>query len=175
MNDRRPRYQSFFQWGLGAATGGLLIGLLAHQTIQQTNQRHLLTELADSHMRSLAGNHLVDTDSTNPPVVQQWFKSKVPFAPPVPDLSTAGYAFLGGRMDYVTGQGAAALVYTFDKHEVSVFIAPASGEIQQAIAPERGYRIASWSTANLSFYAVSDIAEHDLRDFVSAFQAKSNP
>jgi len=175
MNERR-RVNPFFQWGLAAATGGLLIGLVASQTIQRQNEQHLLMELADSHMRSLIAGHLVDVASSDRHTVGQWFDGKVNFAPPLPDLAAAGYALMGGRVDYVAGNAAAALVYQFGKHNISVFVWPETGSSNSSprlYAEERGYRIAGWTANGLTCRAVADVSERDLRDFAAAFQANA--
>ena len=125
-------------------------------------------------MRSLIANHLVDTESSDRRVVKSWFEGKVNFAPPVPDLSAGGYALLGGRVDYVAGHAAAALVYQTGKHDISVFLWPETPSVNQiirAFPAERGYQIIGWAANGLACRAVADIAEHDLRDFASAFQA----
>jgi len=173
---RRPRFYSLFQWGLGATTGGLLIGLVASQSIRRANERHMLTELADSHMRSLIASHLVDTESSDRRVVKSWFEGKLDYAPPVPDLSAGGYALLGGRVDYVAGHAAAALVYQFGKHDISVFVWPEAPNVNQTVQvfpSERGYQIIGWATNGLACRAVADMAAHDLGDFASAFQSRA--
>jgi len=164
------RINPLFQLGLAAATGGLLIGLVSRQSIAELNQRHLLTELADNHMRSLVAGHLVE--------VAAWFVGKVNFAPPAPDLTAAGYKLSGGRVEYVAGRMAAALAYQFGAHIISVFLWPeTSGEAPLAATaiPEHGHRIFGWSANGLRCYAVADLTEHDLRDFAAAFQAKATP
>jgi anti-sigma factor RsiW len=178
LTERRPRFYSLFQWGLGAATGGLLIGLIASQTIHRANQRHLLTELADDHLRSLIAGHLVDASSSDRRIVGSWFEGKINFAPPVPDLSAAGYTLVGGRVDYLAGHAAAALVYQLGKHDISVFIWPEASSTEtgpQDFPSERGYQIAGWTSHGLTCRAVADINEHDLRDFAAAFQSSALP
>src|SRR6202000_118501 len=92
-----------------AATGGLLIGLVSRQSIAELNQRHLLTELADSHMRSLVAGHWVDVASPDSRTVAAWFVGKVNFAPPAPDLNAAGYKLGGGGGGDVAGRSGGAL------------------------------------------------------------------
>lgn len=171
---RRLSFQSLFQLGLGAATASLLLGLVALQTIRQIELRTLLMELADNHMRCVLSGRLVEVDSADPHVVKPWFASKVNFSPPVPDLAAAGYALLGGRMDYVSGHSAAALVYRLAKRDISVFIwadphsEPAPATLQP---PQLGYNIVGWNAGGLAVKAISDLPAKDLRDFASAFLA----
>jgi len=172
----RPRFLSWFQIGMGAATASLLIGLVAFQLVARVHQQHLLTELADDHMRSLVANHLVDVPSSDRHTVRPWFEGKIDFAPPVPDLSVAGYPLVGGRLDYVEGHPAAALIYQFNKHYISVFVRPESPARTQApvlLPSQRGYQIIAWQSGDLIFRAVSEIPERDLRDFATAFQSNA--
>jgi anti-sigma factor RsiW len=175
VNDSR-RFQSFFQFGLAAATGGLLIGLVSMQLIARSHERHLLTELADCHMRSLVANHLVDVSSSQSPVVIQWLSANVNFKPSVPNLLTSGYTLMGGRADYVAGHPAAALVYTFNGKTINVFVWPvnaAASRIPETPSQERGYEIVGWTTEGLAYRAVATLTERDLRDFATAYQANA--
>ena len=178
MKLRRPSFQSVFQWGLGVATGGLLIGLVASQSIHEANERNLLVELADNHMRSLLAGHLVDVSSADLRIVRPWFEGKIDFAPPVPDLSATGYTLVGGRMDYFSGRPAAALVYQLGKHYISVFLwadPSAANQATQVMRGQRGYDIVGWISNGVMGRAVSEISERDLRDFANAFQTSPQP
>jgi anti-sigma factor RsiW len=162
---------------LGAATASLLLGLVALQTVHQTELRTQLMELADNHMRSVLSGRLVDVASPDPHVVRPWFAGKVSFSPPIPDLTAAGYALAGGRMDYVAGHSAAALVYRLAKHDISVFIwaDPRSESSPPTLQPPQlGYNIVGWQAAGLTVRAISDLPAKDLRDFASAFFNAAN-
>jgi anti-sigma factor RsiW len=173
---RPARAFSWFQVGLGAATASLLIGLVALQNMGRANERHTLMQLADNHARSLLAGHLADVSSADFHIVKPWFEGKINFAPPVPDLTVAGYKLVGGRLDYVAGHTAAALVYQLGKHDISVFVWPEPGSPAhppQIMTAQRGYQIVGWQSGELACRAISDLSERDLRDFASAFQANA--
>lgn len=174
----RPSFQSLFQLGLGAATASLLIGLVAVQAIHQTELRTQGMELADSHARSLLAGRLVDVASANPATVRAWFEGKVKFMPPVPDLTAAGYTLLGGRVDYMAGHAAAALIYQLGKQDISVFLWPqptAGDPGPQIQPPQLGYNIVGWQAGSLAARAVSELSGPELRDFAAVFASKTAP
>ena len=110
------------RWWTGvAAAAALVIAAFVVQTHDRVkDERLLLSEVIDSHIRSLIGNHLVDVASSDKHTVRPWFEGKVDFAPAVPDLSAHGFTTIGGRLEYINGHTAAALVYQCRKHFISL-------------------------------------------------------
>jgi anti-sigma factor RsiW len=148
---------------------GFFIGLQRGQT------SHLLDEALASHTRSLMQSHLMDVISTDQHTVKPWFEGKINFAPPVVDLSSAGFPLVGGRLDELNHQTVAALVYGRHKHFINLFVWPSSSGSPPVGATElSGYQINSWTHAGLNFIAVSEIPATDLADFVHAYRAQAD-
>ena len=136
---------------------------------RSANGAAMLDEAVDAHVRSLATpGKLMDVASSDQHTVKPWFNGKVDLAPPVSDFASAGFPLAGGRLDYLGGRPAAALVYRHNAHIVNVFITSAGGESDSAPASSmrRGYAVARWKQAGLAYEAVGDISATDMTTFV---------
>jgi anti-sigma factor RsiW len=130
-----------------------------------------MVEVVDGHVRSLMAKHLFDVESTDQHTVKPWFLGKLDFAPPVADLSSIGFPLVGGRLDYLGGQPVAALIYQRQKHTINVFVSPSkSGDPADVVRSVRGFHVHHWARDGMSFWAVSDLNEAELAQFVRALQ-----
>ena len=121
-------------------------------------------EVISGHVRSLMANHLVDVPSSDRHTVKPWFLGKLDFSPEVKDLSAEGFPLIGGRLDYLDGKPAAALIYQRGKHTINLFVWK-SGDSSEGHEALQGYHVAHWSHAGLAYWAVSDVNPNDLELF----------
>ena len=127
-------------------------------------------DVVSAHIRSLAGTHLLDVPSSDHHTVKPWFNGKVDFSPAVKDVD--GFPLLGGRLEYLEGHPAAALIYGRRGHVINVFTWPAAGNPRGVTETRNGYHVENWSGDGMAFWAVSDLNESELRDFVTAYRGK---
>jgi anti-sigma factor RsiW len=126
-----------------------------------------------AHVRALLPGHLMDVASTDQHTVKPWFDGRLPFAPPVKDLKAVGFPLIGGRLDYLAGHMAAALVYRHDAHEINLFVWPDKGSADGGASHGSvdGYNFERWTRSGMTFWAVSDLNARDLSDFNERWNA----
>jgi anti-sigma factor RsiW len=130
-------------------------------------------ELVDNHLRSLLATALVEVPSSDQHTVKPWFQGRLEFAPPVPDLAAEGFILAGGRVDVLSGEKAAALVYRRRGHVITLWISRgAAAPARPALQEYDGYRLLSWSKDGMTYHAVSDLNGPELRRFADAIRSR---
>jgi len=169
--DGRARRTDWRPWGAIAAA--LILAALGVWPffINVRYQRQLVAdELLSAHVRALMGRSL-DVISSDQHNVKPWFNGKLPFSPPVADLSAEGFPLEGGRLDYAAGRPLAALVYGRRLHRIDLFVWPTTGKPVPPSRFERdGYNEISWTKSNFAFTAVSDLNAAELGTFAGLLQ-----
>jgi anti-sigma factor RsiW len=163
-----PLYKAPLYKGLAAAAALVVLLAGAYLFTRPSQQNLLLSEVVDSHVRSLQPGHLIDVPSSDHHTVKPWFQGKLDFSPPVPDLAASGWTLIGGRLDYLDNHPVAALVYQRGKHEINVYLWPSSapaGTIRQN--QSRGYNVFTWNRNSMAYWVVSDLNPTELSEFAS--------
>ena len=165
----RPRLADW-QGGALAACLALIVCLPLYAWL--TRGDDLADWVVASHIRALQPTHLVDVVSTDQHTVKPWFDGRLPFAPPVKDLSADGFALLGGRLDYLPGHTAATLIYRRDKHIINLFVWPRATAIdaRPKSGAREGYNFVQWRADGMQFWAVSDLESRELDDFAALWR-----
>lgn len=176
--------------GAGFASGSLVTAALmltlgasgpspVPQSPAQLNAQPVgAAELVSAHVRSMMVDHLTDVTSTDKHTVKPWFQGRLDFAPPVENFASDGYPLVGGRLDYVSGQPAAALVYQRNSHLINAFVWLVSNATGEALATPaqlealRGYNVVRWQDGSMRYALVSDLNAPELRALQQLWQAR---
>jgi anti-sigma factor RsiW len=138
--------------------------LFAVVWLRSASEPPIVAELVASHIRSLQADHLVDVPSSDRHTVKPWFQGKLDFAPPVPDIPE----LTGGRLDYISARPVAALVYQRRRHQINVFVWPSGATFPLSQHSANGYQLVHWSSAGMTWWAVSDMNAPELIDFAKS-------
>ncbi len=120
---------------------------------------------------------MTEVVSSDQHTVKPWFNGKVPFSPPVTDLAAQNFPLIGGRLDYVENHPVAALVYQRRLHFINLFVWPSPRDSSTAedFRTQQGYNVIHWSQGGMEYWAVSDVNQGDLPDFVRLVQGGRSP
>lgn len=140
--------------------------------IRQDRDNRILSEAVSAHLRSLQAEHLTDVLSSDQHAVKPWFNGRIDLAPPVVDLTAQGFTLIGGRLDYIDGKPAAAIVYRRRVHVINLFVMQNLGGTLPAAQLEtfQGFNTLRWNDQGLSLLAVSDLNQEELREFGAKFE-----
>jgi len=156
----------------GAAVAALVFALFVPGRFN-TQPASIDREIVDGHLRSLLAGRLIDVPSSDRHTVKPWFQGKIEFSPPVPDLTTAGFVLTGGRLDVLGGRKVAVIVYKRRDHVIGLWISPGDmARDEPALTEFSGYRVLRWSTAGMTYRAVSDVDATELRAFANAIRGR---
>lgn len=150
-----------------AAVAIVSSGLTFEVMHPRASANSLQQEILTSHIRSLMPGHLTDVASNDQHNVKPWFNGRVNVSPDVPRLDSLGFPLIGGRLDYIDGHNAAAVVYTRRQHVINVFSWPSAGPDEQApeVFSANGYHLIRARHNGLVVWIVSDLNRTELEMF----------
>jgi anti-sigma factor RsiW len=168
---RRRRLEfGFAGGGLAGALAGVALTLAVGRLTPAPDP--LVADVVADHVRSMMAEHLTDVATSDRHTVKPWLSARLDLSPVVKDFVAEGYPLVGGRLDYVDGRRAAAMVYRRDKHVINLFAL--LSEDRSDLAPRQeardGFNIVRWRMDGLTYVAVSDVEAPQLMAFVRLVQ-----
>lgn len=153
-----------------AAVAGIAIAVMSaaatYAVARGNGTSRTVEDLEASHVRSLMLDHLVDVRSTDRHQVKPWFSGKLDYAPTIPNVDTAGFPLIGGRLDFVAGRRVAVAAYKRRQHIINLYAWPSSDSDDGVERERDGYHFIRWRGDGAEHWAVSDVGVEDLRAFV---------
>ena len=177
FNSRRLS-RRFFAGGfaLGTALSGAIAATLVLGVLRDDQEQRITGEVVSAHLRSLQPSHLTDVETSDQHTVKPWFNGKLDVAPPVINLTAQGFTLIGGRLDDISGETVAAIVYRRRNHVINLFVAEGLGaKPVSPAAVQHGFNVRHWREGGLDFSAVSDINPDELAEFEQKFGAALRP
>lgn len=171
---RQPSRRSVLRgFAMGSAVSALAASGVVAVVLRQDDQQRILSEVVSAHLRSLQAGHLIDVVSTDQHTVKPWFNGKLDVAPPVIDLTAQGFTLVGGRLDYIDARAIGAVVYKRRQHIINLFVSQTSSTEHRPPKTQtmQGFNCRRWGERGLNFWAVSDIGNDELTEFVDKFDA----
>jgi anti-sigma factor RsiW len=152
--------------GLAGALAGVAFTVLVMGS-QPGGQSDAMRGVVASHIRSMQADHLTDVPTSDQHTVKPWLSARLDVSPPVRDLKDVGFPLIGGRLDYVDGHQAAAVVYRRAKHVINLFAWASPGKPDEAFHAEsrQGFNLVVWRHDGITYYAVSDVEGDQLLQF----------
>src|SRR3569833_2399105 len=157
---RQPAWRNW--WAAAAVALFVASGALTLDLVRQSGNA-TETAVLSAHLRSLEGTHLLDVPSSDQHTVKPWFNGKLDFSPAVP--SFPDFPLLGGRLEYLEGRPAAALICGRSRHIINLFIWRAGGTTWAKTWNDSGYHVICWVKDTMNYCAVSDVSAPDLKRF----------
>ena len=154
----------------GAALAGGLAGVALTLAVTRwpAPPDPVLGDVVTDHVRSMMAEHLTDVATSDQHTVKPWLSARLDLSPVVKELAPEGYPLVGGRLDYVDGHRAAAIVYRRDKHVINLFAFVSDDQADAAPRQQAhdGFNVVRWRMGGLSYVAVSDVEATQLLRFV---------
>jgi anti-sigma factor RsiW len=164
---RRQRFRLGFA---GAAMAGGFAGVALTLVVTRVTPppNPLVGDVVADHVRSMMADHLTDVATSDQHTVKPWLSARLDLSPVVKDFVAEGYPLVGGRLDYVDGHRAAAIVYRRDKHVINLFafVSDERSDAVPKLESRDGFNVVRWRMGGLSYVAVSDVEATQLLAFV---------
>ena len=162
---RRFALPSWLAPAAALAAVAVLAWVAATVEMRPGDDEQLATEVLAAHVRATLAGRSFDVASSDQHTVKPWLSARLPFSPPVADLSAQGFELTGGRLDYVGGRRVAVLAYKRRQHLIDVFVWPGAARMRESKLERNGFNVERFERDGMEFWLVSDLNRNELGDF----------
>ena len=164
----RPRERTRWMAVAASLVMALGVGWIGATLVSQSGRE--TDALMAGYLRIAMSDHPVEVASSDRHTVKPWFAGRIDYAPPVQDLTTAGFPLVGGRLDIVDGRKVAVMVYRRNRHWIALTAWPATsaGDAAASVTQRDGFALADWRHGGFELRAVGDLTPADMKSFVTA-------
>ena len=159
---------------MAAALAAFVAGAGTYGILRQDPVSNDVAAIVADHRRALLAATPYDVASSDRHTVKPWFDSKLALSPQVVDLASSGFPLAGGRVEILDGKAVPVLVYRRRAHVISVVAVPhtvpAAANSPSLAETRDGYSVIRWRGRDFDYFAVSDIAESELSEFVARWR-----
>ena len=155
------------------AAVALVTWVVALGTMRPSEDERITQEVLASHVRSTLASRFYDVASSDQHTVKPWLSARLPFSPPVADLSASGFELVGGRLDYIGAQPVAVLVYKRRAHLIDVFVWPVEAQKSEQTLMRDGFNVEHFAKNGMDYWLVSDLSRNELDDFARLLAEQS--
>ena len=160
----RPRWQFWLAQGAAMAGVALVTWAATIGYLRPAEDERRAEEVLAGHVRATLGKRLIEVASSDQHSVKPWLSARLPYSPPVADLSAQGFELLGARLDHAGGQPVAVLVYKRRNHTIDAYVWPARGAVAEHRLTRDGFNLERIAAGDMAFWLVSDLNRNELDD-----------
>jgi anti-sigma factor RsiW len=161
----RPAWRFWLAQGAALAGVAFLTWAATFAYLRPSEDEGRAEDILAAHVRATLEHRLIEVASSDQHTVKPWLSARLPYSPPVPDLSAQGFQLAGARLDRARGQPVAVLVYQRRQHVIDAYVWPARGGVKAAEFTHDGFHLARFAAGEMAFWVVSDLNRNELKDF----------
>lgn len=163
------------RWLILAGVGGLaMAAAIFLMLLPRHDEAPTIRAVVDAARRQAIPQAAIVLADTRTGGADAWFSRHHLATPPVPDLTPAGFRFLGCRTDIVAGHRASILVYGDAGQRVTLEVWPAAGEAAHKVRSGTADRhaVVYWNNGRSEFW-VSGADRGIVARFAIAYRARA--
>ncbi len=124
-----------------------------------------IKEIVAAHVRATLTGELVDLPTSDPKLVADWLSERISYEVPAALASAEDFGLIGARVEFLSADPTAVFVYQAQSHVLDIFVRPTDANRSTDVRGRRnGYSVLAWSSAKLTYFAVSDVPTDTLEE-----------